>query len=81
MNNTNHMDRSRLPNVGNYVRVKVPETIFPGQEFFVVVPDAGRERQGLKSFIKLATKTLGSVGAVFSDVEKNLLQIAPGLRR
>jgi hypothetical protein len=46
----------------------------------MVVADAGRERQGSEAFIEFIPKTLGGVGAVLSDVEKNLLQVAAGLR-
>ena len=80
MDDADYLDGFRFPNIGNHVRVKVPETIFPTEDFFVVLPNSGRDRQGLKSFLKFTTETKGGIRAVFSDVEKDLLEVAPGLR-
>jgi hypothetical protein len=52
MNDTDHLYWPRFPDVRDYVRIKVPEAIFPAEEFVLVVADAGRERQGPEAFIE-----------------------------
>jgi hypothetical protein len=80
MNHTDHLNRFRFPDICNYVRIKVPEAIFPAEEFVMVVANTGRARQGSETFIEFTSETQGGVRAIFSDIEKDLLQVAPGLR-
>ena len=79
MDDADYLDRFRFPNIGNHVRVKVPETIFPTEEFFVVAQF--RERSpGPEELPEIHDGDEGGIRAVFSDVEKDLLEVAPGLR-
>ncbi len=78
MNNADHLNRLRLPDVGHDIRVKVPKAIPPVQEFFVVMPNARGSAQQLKSFVKFTPQTLGGIRAVLGDVEKYLLQVVLG---
>jgi len=42
MDNADHLNGFGFPNIGNNVRVEVPGAVFPAQEVFVVVANAGR---------------------------------------
>lgn len=64
-----------FPDVGYYVGVEVPEAVLSAQEFIVIVADAGRPSQCLKSLIELRADTLRGVRAILGDIEKNLLKV------
>ena len=80
MNDADYLDRPRFPDVDNYVGIKVPEAIFPAEEFLTIVADAGKVRQSPKAFMKLDPEALGGVRVVFSDVSCRSL-LACGVRR
>jgi hypothetical protein len=52
VNDTDHLDRPRFPDIGDYVRIEIPKAIFPAEKIVMVVADSGRQRQGPEAFIE-----------------------------
>ena len=42
--------------------------------------DAGRSAQRLKAVVEFRPEKLGGIGIILGNVEKNVLQVAPGFR-
>ena len=80
MNDTDHVNRLCLPNVGNHIRVEVPEAILPAERFIMVMATAGRSPQRLKALVKFRPQALSGIRTILGNVENNLLQVALGFR-
>jgi hypothetical protein len=75
MHDGDNLNRLASPGIADNVGVEVPKAIAPVQEFLVIVTNSGRLAQALKGFINLGSDALRDIGAVFSDIEKNVAQV------
>lgn len=80
VNDTDHLNRPRLPHVGNDVGVEVPEALLSAQKFIVIVPNAGRPPQRSEALIEFRPEALGGIWAILGNLEENLLQVPLGFR-
>lgn len=81
MDHRDNLNRFALLDVADRVRIEVPQSITPVQEFFMIVADAWRLAQSLQGFISFGSQALGSVGAILGDIEQDLAEVGFRFRR
>src|SRR5579862_1441677 len=81
MDHRDDLNRLRLPNITDHVGVEVPESVASIQKLIMIMTDSRRLPEALQRLVEARAEAFRGIWAVRGDVQENLANVVPGLRR